>query len=75
MRGVVTSVYAFILTSVGLGLAPTAVAFVSDRIIGDSAKVGIALGSVSALAAFSSMFLLMRAARHRVSRFGQMAAT
>jgi MFS family permease len=75
MRGVVTSIYAFILTSVGLGLAPTAVAFMTDRILGDSTKVGVALGAVSALAAFIAVPLLFLAVRHRVGRFGQTADT
>ncbi len=70
MRGVVTSIYAFILTSVGLGVAPTAVAFVTDRIIGDSTKVGVALGSVSALAAFSAVLLLSLAAQGKAIGLG-----
>jgi MFS family permease len=70
MRGVVTSIYAFVLTSVGLGVAPTAVAFVTDRILGDPTRVGVALGSVSALAAFSAVFLLWLAARGQALGLG-----
>jgi MFS family permease len=70
MRGIVTSIYAFILTSVGLGVAPTAVAFVTDRIIGDSAKVAVALGSVSSLAAFVAVLLLWIAARGKAAGLG-----
>jgi MFS family permease len=61
MRGLVTSAYAFVLTTTGLGVAPTLIAVVTDRVFGDPAKIGSALASLP---------LLRAAARHYAARIG-----
>jgi MFS family permease len=62
MRGLVTSAYALVLSSVGLGVAPTLVALVTDKILHDPKSVGIALGCVCAGAALLALPLLRGAA-------------
>ncbi len=68
MRGVVRSAYAFVLTSIGMGLAPTLVALATDRIFGDPARVGMALGWITGLSALLALPLLHVAARHYTQR-------
>jgi MFS family permease len=46
MRGVISSVYVLILSGVGLGVAPTLVALLTDRVFGDDARVNLSLGIV-----------------------------
>ena len=62
MRGLVTSAYALVLSSVGLGVAPTLVALVTDKILHDPKLVGVALGCVCAGAALLALPLLRGAA-------------
>jgi MFS family permease len=61
MRGLVTSAYAFVLTTTGLSVAATLIAVVTDRVFGDPAKIGSALASLP---------LLRAAARHYAARIG-----
>lgn len=68
MRGVVTSAYAFVLTGVGIGIAPTMIAVVTDRVLGDPTKVGTSLGWVCGLCAIASLPLLLGAARRYGAR-------
>jgi MFS transporter, Spinster family, sphingosine-1-phosphate transporter len=70
MRGLVTASYAFVLTATGLGVAPTLVALASDLVLGGPAKVGLALGWITGLAAIASFPLLIIAARHFPERVG-----
>lgn len=74
MRGLVTSAYAFVLTSTGLGLAPTIVALVTDRVLGDPTRVGESLGWVCGLAALLALPLLAGAARRYAARLESAAA-
>jgi MFS family permease len=66
MRGLVTSAYAFVLVSFGFGVAPTVIALITDRVLGDPARVGISLGLTCAISATLALPLLLGAAR----RFG-----
>jgi len=63
MHGIVASVYAFVLTSTGIGLAPTLVALVTDHILLSPARVGTSLGFVCATTALVSLPVLVTAAR------------
>jgi MFS family permease len=75
MRGLVTSAYAFVLTSTGLGLAPTVVALVTDRVLHDPTRVGTSLGWVCGIAALLALPLLAGAARRYATRIETAAAT
>ncbi len=68
LRGLMTSTYAFVLTATGMGIAPTLIALVTDRVFGDPARVGAALGWITGLSALASLPLLAIAARHYAAR-------
>jgi hypothetical protein len=63
MRGLVTSAYAFVLTSVGMGIAPSVIAIVTDRVLQDPLRVGVSLGWVCGISALLALPLLLGAAR------------
>jgi MFS family permease len=63
MRGLVTSAYAFVLTSVGMGLAPSVIALVTDQVLQDPLRVGVSLGWVCGTSALLSLPMLLSAAR------------
>jgi MFS family permease len=68
MRGLVTSAYAFVLTTVGLGLAPTLIAVVNDRLLRDPTAIGRSLGWVCGIATIASIPLVIGAARRYAGR-------
>jgi MFS transporter, Spinster family, sphingosine-1-phosphate transporter len=68
MRGVVTSAYAFVLTTVGLGMAPTLIALVNDRVLGDPAAIGTSLGLLCGCSALAAIPLAIGAARRYAGR-------
>lgn len=64
MRGIVASLYLFVLSVIGLGAAPTVVAVVTDRVFGDPSKVGLSLAVVCAISAAGAAGLLFSALPH-----------
>lgn len=60
MRGQASAIYLFVITLVGLGLGPTAVALVTDYVFADDMALRYSLLIVTALAVFSSIILLSR---------------
>jgi MFS family permease len=64
MRGVVSSLWVFVASVMGLGLAPTLVAVFTDRIFEDPARVGASLGIVCGGAAAVGSWLIWRALPH-----------
>ncbi len=60
MRGFMSSIYVFIASVIGLGLAPTLVALVSDHLLGGEQMIGTALAIVCSLSALVAAFLLSR---------------
>ncbi len=64
MRGIVSSLYLFVLSVIGLGAAPTVVALVTDRVFGDPSKVGLSLAVVCASSAAGAAILLFSSLRH-----------
>ena len=60
MRGQASAIYLFVITLIGLGLGPTAVALVTDFVLGDPAALRYSLAGVSSLAVLSSIWLLGR---------------
>jgi MFS family permease len=64
MRGIVASLYLFVLSIIGLGAAPTLVALVTDRVFGDPARVGTSLAIVCASSAAGAAWLLFAALPH-----------
>ncbi|WP_157995057.1 MFS transporter [Peristeroidobacter soli] len=64
MRGIVASLYLFVLSVIGLGAAPTVVAVVTDRVFGDPSKVGLSLAVVCAISAAGAAVLLFSALPH-----------
>ncbi len=50
MRGQITAVYWFVISALGLGLGPLAVALMTDKVFATPSAVGLSLSSVSAIA-------------------------
>jgi MFS transporter, Spinster family, sphingosine-1-phosphate transporter len=67
LRGLATAIYAFALTLIGVGLAPTLIAVIADRLLADPAKIGVSLGCTCALSALASIPLLLSSLRTRVT--------
>jgi MFS family permease len=64
MRGAITAVYWFVISALGLGLGPLAVALTTDKVFGDPAAVGLSLASVSAVAGVLVSWVLVYNLRH-----------
>ena len=64
MRGIVASLYLFVLSVIGLGAAPTVVALVTDRVFADASKVGVSLAVVCASSAAGAALLLFSSLPH-----------
>lgn len=60
MRGQASAIYLFVITLIGLGIGPTAVALVTDYGFGDDQALRYSLLIVSGLALFSSVLLLSK---------------
>lgn len=60
MRGMATAVYVFIISVIGLGIAPTLIAFVTDYVLRDERRVGESLGLVCGAAAIAAVVLIAR---------------
>lgn len=60
MRGVVSSLYVFTVSIVGLGLAPTFIALITDRLFGDPGMVGWSLALVCSLSSIGASILMLR---------------
>jgi MFS family permease len=58
MRGQASAIYLFVITLIGLGIGPTAVALVTDYVFVDDNALRYSLLIVTALAVFSSVVLL-----------------
>jgi MFS transporter, Spinster family, sphingosine-1-phosphate transporter len=63
MRGMTASIYSLIVMVTGLGLAPTAVAFLTDRVFHDEARVGDSLAIICGGAALVGAILMARCAK------------
>lgn len=61
LRGVAVSLYVFALSGLGLGVAPTAVALVTDYVFRDPSRVGESLALVCVVCALSGAWLLFSA--------------
>lgn len=59
LRGVTASIYLFLISVFGLGVAPTAVAFITDNVFRDPARVGQSLALVCIVAALASGWMLV----------------
>jgi MFS transporter, Spinster family, sphingosine-1-phosphate transporter len=64
MRGVVASIWVFCASVIGLGLAPTLVALITDRVFADPARVGDSLAIVCGGAAVVASWLIGRSLPH-----------
>lgn len=60
MRGQASALYLFVITLIGLGLGPTAVALVTDFVFADDNALRYSLLIVTAIAVMSSIILLWR---------------
>ncbi|UVE16981.1 MFS transporter [Pseudomonas sp. LS44] len=63
MRGQASAIYLFVITLIGLGIGPTAVALVTDFGFGDDNALRYSLLIVTAIAVVSSIILLSRGLR------------
>nr|WP_298144934.1 MFS transporter [uncultured Pseudomonas sp.] len=78
MRGQASAIYLFVITLIGLGIGPTAVALVTDYVFADDQALRYSLLIVSSLAVFSSIVLLsmsLKPYRDSVARLQQWAAS
>jgi predicted MFS family arabinose efflux permease len=76
MRGVAAAIYVFIVSVVGLGIAPLLVALITDRVFGDPARLSTSLAIVCAISAVGAAWLAARALpyyRRMVVEFDQEA--
>jgi len=64
MRGAITAVYWFVISALGLGLGPLAVALTTDAVFGDPAAVGRSLALVSAVAGVLVSWVLIYNLKH-----------
>jgi MFS transporter, Spinster family, sphingosine-1-phosphate transporter len=64
MRGVISSLWVFIASVMGLGAAPTLVALITDHVFKDPTRVGASLGIVCGGAALGASYLIWRALPH-----------
>ncbi|MGE8495882.1 MAG: spinster family MFS transporter [Pseudomonas sp.] len=60
MRGQASAIYLFVITLIGLGIGPTAVALVTDYVFADDNALRYSILIVTALAVVSSVILLSR---------------
>ncbi len=77
MRGQASAIYLFVITLIGLGIGPTAVALVTDFVFADDAALRYSLLSVTTLAVLMSIILLAKSLkpyRESVTRLEQWAA-
>ena len=78
MRGQASAIYLFVITMIGLGIGPTAVALVTDYVFADDQALRYSLLIVTSLAVFSSVVLLsmsLKPYRDSVVRLQQWAAS
>lgn len=61
MRGVASSIYVFVISVAGLGLAPTFVALITDHVFHDEQRVGDSLAITCGIAAAAGALILARA--------------
>ncbi|PIA71784.1 spinster family MFS transporter [Pseudomonas sediminis] len=77
MRGQASAIYLFVITLIGLGVGPTAVALVTDFVFADDAALRYSLLIVTTLAVSTSIILLAKSLkpyRESVTRLEQWAA-
>ena len=64
MRGIAASMYVFLVAVIGLGVAPTVVALLTDYVFGDPRQVGWSLGIVCATSSAIGAWLAFGAVPH-----------
>lgn len=64
MRGQTSAIYLFVVNLVGLGIGPTAVALLTDRVFHDDRSVHLSLAIVAAVAQAGAFLLLTRGRAH-----------
>lgn len=64
MRGIVSTLYIFIISVCGLGVAPSIIAFVTEYILGDINRVGESLAIVSVISALGATWLYYGSLSH-----------
>lgn len=64
MRGLIAALYAFVVAIIGLVIAPTLVALITDHVFADSAAVHKSLSLVVAISAAAGLWLSLGARRH-----------
>lgn len=78
MRGQASAIYLFVITLIGLGIGPTAVALVTDFVFADDSALRYSLLIVTTLAVLMSIILLAKSLkpyRESVTRLEQWAAS
>ena len=71
MRGQTSAIYLFVVTIIGLGIGPTAVAMLTDYVFVEDRKVGVSLAIVAATAQVAACLFLARGCRHYRKSLGE----
>jgi MFS family permease len=64
MRGLAVSIYYFLISVFGLGVAPSIIALVTDHVLKDPAGVGLSLAIVCSVSSLGAVWLLYGAMKH-----------
>lgn len=74
MRGMATAIYVLIISMIGMGIAPTLIAFVTDYVMRDERRVGESMGLVCGIAAITAVALIGRGLVHYRRALGEAEA-
>lgn len=72
LRGIISTLYLFMISVCGLGLAPSVIAFVTDRVLGGPEHVGQSLTIVCTFSATVACWLYVRALKPYRAKLAQM---
>lgn len=72
LRGIISTLYLFMISVCGLGLAPSVIAFVTDKILGGPEHVGTSLAIVCTLSGAVACWLYVRALKPYRAKLAQM---
>jgi len=72
LRGIISTVYLFMISVCGLGLAPSVIAFVTDHVLGGPEHVGNSLAIVCTFSAVVACWLYVRALKPYRAKLAQM---
>ena len=72
LRGIISTLYLFMISVCGLGLAPNVIAFVTARVLGGPEHVGTSLAIVCTISASVACWLYVRSLKPYRAKLAQM---